>query len=186
MEPADVAAEVQRIGAHLLELLARPGEPSTETLTACAQLFQLAAEPVLVRWIGCELAGYGGSGAISLKDALGVPDDSALASRVRAYRQYVGRVRTQAAAPAGRQLQVPYFFGEALETLRHYRANADAISVDFIEVEPLPSAQAKSPQTAPSGAPLRTLEFPRYIFYRILSGLGVELEIAVRNTMRKF
>ena len=184
--PFDLTTEVRLVGTHLLELLARPGEPSAETLQACSRLFATVGEPVLVRWIERELEGYGGSGAVSLKEVLGVPDDSPLATRVRGYRQYVGRVRTAAKAASGRQLQVPYFFGEGLETLRHCRANADAIGVDFIEVELLSATQAADPSSAPSGAPLRTLEFPRYIFYRILSGLAVELEVAVRAILKRF
>lgn len=182
----DLSKEVQLVGTHLLELLARPGEPAADTLQACGRLFGTVGEPVLMRWIERELDGYGGSGAVSLKEALGVPDDSPLATRVRGYRQYVGRVRTAAPTATGRQLQVPYFFGEGLETLRHCRANADAIGVDFIEVELVSAAQAADPGSAPSGAPLRTLEFPRYIFYRILSGLAVELEIAVRGILKRF
>src|SRR5262245_56451327 len=114
----DLAAEVQLIGNHVLGLLGRPGEPTTETLETCRRLFVSAGEAVLARWIDCELVGYGGSGAVSLRDALGVPDDAVLAARVRTYRQYVGRVRTQVQPVSGRQLQAPYFFGEGLETLR--------------------------------------------------------------------
>src|SRR4051794_10179186 len=131
----DLAKEVELIGIHILDLLQSAGEPSAPTLEICHRLFETAGEPTLVRWIECELQGYGGSGAVSLKDALGVPDDSPLAARVRAYRQYVGRVRTQTQSASGRQLQLPYFFGEGLDTLRHYRSNADAIAVDFLEVE---------------------------------------------------
>lgn len=182
----DLAAEVVLVGSHGLELLARPGEPSVESLELCLRLFETAGEPVLVRWIECELHGYGGSGAVSLMEVLGVPDDSPLAARVRSYRQYVGRVRTAGASSTGRPLQVPYFFGEGLETLRHYHANADAIGVDFLEVEQLSPAQLADPGAAPAGAPTRTLEFPRYVFYRILSGLGVELELTVRNLLKRF
>ncbi len=182
----DLAKEIQIIGGHVLDLLSRAGEPCAETLVVCARLFETAGEPVLVRWSQCEVAGYGGSGAVSLKDILGVTDDSHLASRVRAYRQYVGRVRTAAASKSGRQLQLPYFFGESLETLRHYRANADAIGVDFLEVELLNPSQLADPSVAPSGVPARTLEFPRYVFYRILSGLGVELEMVVRSILKRF
>lgn len=185
-DPAlDLATEVRLVCTHLLELLARPGEPSAETLRACARVFATVGEAGLVRWIDCEIGGYGGSGAVALKDLLGVPDDAPLCTRVRGYRQYVGRVRTSGRA-AGRPLQVPYFFGEGLETLRHCRANADAIGVDFIEVELLSASQAADPASAPGGAPLRTLEFPRYIFYRILSGLAVELEVSVRGILKRF
>jgi hypothetical protein len=185
-ESADLKREIQIIGGHVLDLLARAGEPSPETLEVCVRLFESAGEPVLVRWAGCEIAGYGGSGAMSLKEVLGVADDSHLASRVRAYRQHVGQVRTAMASKSGRRLQLPYFFGESVETLRHYRANADAIGVDFLEVELLNPSQLADPSAAPQGAPARTLEFPRYVFYRILSGLGVELEMVVRSILKRF
>lgn len=177
--------EIQLIGGHSLALLARADEPSSETLEMCSRLFEVAAEPLFLRWIKCELAGYGGNGAVSLKDILGVDDDSHLVSRVRAYRQFIGRVRTATASKSGRQLHLPYFFGESVETLRHYRANADTIGVDFLEIELLsPSHFADSP-APPSGPPTRTLEFPRYVFYRILSGLCVELETIVRTILNR-
>ncbi|MCS6914516.1 MAG: hypothetical protein RMK29_19195 [Myxococcales bacterium] len=179
----DLASEVQLVGSHLLERLAQPGEPSLETVTACRRLFLAVGETALVRWLDCEINGYERSGAVSLRELLGVPDDSPLAARVRSYRQYVGRVRTLVPTASGRPLQVPYFFGESLQTLRHCRANADALGTDVIEVELIPTAA--DPALVPSGAPVRTLEFPRYIFYRILSGLAVELEIAVRDILQR-
>jgi hypothetical protein len=182
---ADQATELRLFGEHALGLLARPGEPSAETVSACLRLFELAGEPVLARWMERELHGYGGSGAVALADALGIEEDMPLASRIRGYRQYVGRVRTAHATPSARAMQVPYFFGEGVETLRHCRANADAIGVDFIEVEQVTAAQAVDLTLLPPGAPARTLEFPRYTFYRILAGLAVELEIAVREVMKR-
>lgn len=185
---ADLATEVQLIGEHLLQLLARPDEPSGETLELCLRLFGTAGEPVLARWIECELSGYGQSGAVSLREILGVAENAPLASRVRGYRQHVGRVRTaHAGAVSGaRPLQVPYFFGETLETLRHLRTNADSIGLDFLEVELVSAASLADPESAPSGAPSRSLEFPRYVFYRILSGLTVEMEVSVRGILQRF
>lgn len=182
---ADQAAELRLLGEHALGLLSRPGEPSAETVGVCLRFFELAGEPVLARWMERELHGYGGSGAVALTEALGIAEGMPLCSRVRGYRQYVGRVRTAHAAPSSRALQVPYFFGEGVETLRHCRANADAIGVDFIEVEQVTPAQAVDLTLLPPGAPARTLEFPRYIFYRILAGLAVELEIAVRDVLKR-
>lgn len=187
---ADLATEVQLIGEHLLQLLARPDEPSSETLELCSRLFGTAGEPVLARWVECELGGYGQSGAVSLREILGVAENAPLASRVRGYRQHVGRVRTAHAGPApagmSRPLQVPYFFGEPLETLRHLRTNADSIGLDFLEVELVSAASLADPESAPTGAPSRSLEFPRYVFYRILSGLTVELEVSIRGILQRF
>lgn len=169
------------IGEDLLDQLARPGEPAPDTLAAARDLFTTAGAPALSRWLQCELSGYGGSGAVSLRGALGVADDAPLAARVRGYRQQVGRVRTQGGTDPGKRLQLPYFFGEPLATLRQFRANAEAVIGESVEVESLPPSQLY----APPGAPVWTLEFPRYVFDRVLSGLAVEVELAVRAWLRR-
>lgn len=184
-------AVLQREAEALLRALARPGEPTTETVAAAERLFRDAGEDLRARWLACELGGYGQSGALSLRETMGLTDadhledrpaEADLLHRVRGYRQYTGRVRTSAARPDARApLQVPHFFGEPLEALRHLRQNADAIGLPFLEVE---SVSAGHLATLPSGVPTRTLEFPRNIFYRILSGLAVELELALSSLAR--
>lgn len=178
----------------LLQRLARPGEPSAATLELAQRLFDSVGDPLRVRWLECELRGYGHSGAVSLRDSLGlsqpppgsadVPDGDSdahpLVARVRGYRQYTGRVRSAAASRLGRAapLQVPYFFGESIDTVHHLRANADAIGLEYLEIEVVATGRAGL-SSLPSGAPARTLEFPRNVFYRILAGLTVELELAL-------
>lgn len=181
---------------QLLRRLERPGEPSAETLTRARDLFADAADPLRVRWLECELRGYGHSGAVSVYEALGMSSDvgasadpdqaplHALLARVRGYRQYIGRVRSAAASRLGRggALQVPYFFGESIATVHHLRANTDAIGLEFLEIEVITSGRAGL-ASLPSGAPTRTLEFPRSVFYRILAGLTVELELALQTLL---
>lgn len=179
---------------QLLRRLERPGEPSAETLTRARDLFAGAADPLRVRWLECELRGYGHSGAVSVYEALGMSSDvgastnpdqaplHALLARVRGYRQYIGRVRSAATSRPGRALQVPYFFGESIATVHHLRANTDAIGLEFLEIEVITSGRAGL-ASLPSGAPTRTLEFPRSVFYRILAGLTVELELALQTLL---
>ncbi|MBI4703394.1 MAG: hypothetical protein HY744_19955 [Deltaproteobacteria bacterium] len=128
---------------------------------AAAMLFDAPGHEAERRWLDFELTGYGAATtAQRLHEVLGLEEAHPLVQEVAAYRSEVG-VRTDQQP----EEQVFHFFVESLRELADAGGAVErAATTPFVEL----AFEVK-------GYP-RTIEFPRDVFHRVLSGFAIALE----------
>lgn len=126
------------------------------------------ANPVLGRWLDCEIAGYGVLADIQpLHVLLGADPDHVLVHRVAAYRTQLGTVFE----PSGAR-SVAHFFVEPIGELERFAGHARGTTGTLLTVDfGRHAAVASYPQSA---------DFPADVFDRIVRGFLAALDDGVR------